>query len=394
MLVDKSTNIFWNMIKNKKDQKMDPDLSASLSKKRGSMFIEQQTGEKENPMKLIEKLPTYTKISILQGLLKEMTSIKERFEDNKKDMLDKIKKNCYDYYKSKIDMKEIFDYCLSNYIENHYNYVLVENTQEQLKDKYEVINEIIMLLRNNNDMMLNIIKICPENFYVQLSDFLVNFFYENTIDSSFNDEELMIMIYLIIEEYILNKMPKEIFNNINGYDYKLFLNGEKNIIHYISKSITRKPDIRNFTCIILSENLLKLEEFNENLTIETKIIEKIINKDKDKNKKTKFKVETIGNKRRGIFVRDSLIKRTLTIGGDSVLNTNKENYNTEISSSINLEGEEIKYRKNSIDIDINDKINLENIKLNSFFYETDVTLEYLNKKLIEFEKISPFSKLI
>ena len=357
MLVDKSTNIFWNMIKNKKEQKMDPDLSASLSKKRGSMFIEQQTGEKENPMKLIEKLPTYTKISILQGLLKEMTSIKERFEDNKKDMLDKIKKNCYDYYKSKIDMKEIFDYCLSNYIENHYNYVLVENTQEQLKDKYEVINEIIMLLRNNNDMMLNIIKICPENFYVQLSDFLVNFFYENTIDSSFNDEELMIMIYLIIEEYILNKMPKEIFNNINGYDYKLFLNGEKNIIHYISKSITRKPDIRNFTCSILSESILKLEGYNDILSIETKIIED--NYIKDQN--TPMHVNTFNSKK-----VPSLDERSTALSLDNSKN---------LSSSF--------LQENSY-FDGDEK--LDNFELNPCFTEDDVTLEYLNEKLLKCSK--------
>ena len=390
MFGDKSKNIFWIMIKNQKENKnkLESNLQIQpIKEKKYSVFLENQSdkfGNKGDLMKIIEKLPTFKKISLLQGLLKEMKSIKERFEDNKNDMLTKISKNCYNYYRSKIGMKKIYDYCKSENPEINLDYILLENTQELLSKNYKIIYDMLFILRDNNDIILNLIKNCPINSYEHLSEFLVNFFYENTIESIFNEEELMVIIYLVIEDLIINKLPKS-FSAVNN-KVDSYIN--KSILSYIFKSITRKADIRNFTCIILSENLLKLEEFNENLTIETKIIEKIINKDKDKNKKTKFKVETIGNKRRGIFVRDSLIKRTLTIGGDSVLNTNKENYNTEISSSINLEGEEIKYRKNSIDIDINDKINLENIKLNSFFYETDVTLEYLNKKLIEFENSS------
>ena len=98
MLVDQSKNIFWKVLNTNKEPNSTPKMPTSaLKKKRGSIFIEQQfnkIGQNEDPIKLIEKLPTYTKISILQGLLKEMTSIKERFEDNKNDMLNKIKINC------------------------------------------------------------------------------------------------------------------------------------------------------------------------------------------------------------------------------------------------------------------------------------------------------------
>ncbi len=244
------------MIKNKKEKKMNQFMAS----KRGSLFIEQQfdqIGANEDPIKLIEQLPTFTKISILQGLLKEMSSIKERFEDNKNDMLEKIKKNCYCYYKNKIGMKEVYDYCKTNAPEQHFNYVLVEETKDKLKDKYKIISEILFLLRNNNDIIMNIIKKCPENSYDQLADFLVNFFYENTIDSSFNEEELIIIIYLIIEEHFLNKLPKVIFtNNIDNKKMKEFLSDS--ILYEIFKSITRKPDVRNFTCTILSLSLIHI----------------------------------------------------------------------------------------------------------------------------------------
>ena len=52
--------------------------------------------------------------------------------------------------------------------------------------------------------MLNIIKNCPENSFDQLTDFLVNFFYENTIDCSFREEELS--YYPTKIPHILKKM--------------------------------------------------------------------------------------------------------------------------------------------------------------------------------------------
>ena len=351
---------------NKKEQKINAELVSSLKKKRGSIFIEQQfnqIGQTEDPIKLIEKLPTYTKISILQGLLKEMTSIKERFEDNKKDLLEKIKNNCIEFYKSKIGMKEIYDYCLSNYTDNHINYILLEDTKNKLQDKYDTIYEIILLLRNNNDLMLNIIKNCPENSYDQLTDFIVNFFYENAIDSSFNEEELMIIIYLIIEENILDKFPKSIFNiNINIKETKNDSYLEENILYHIFRSLTRKPDVRNFTVTVLSEFLLKLEGYNDILSIESKIISNYFIKDKNSQLNQSY---TCGGRKNESFDE-----------GSTALSYE---YSKTLSSSNFSKGEEILNLEE-------EKMNLENIELNPCFSEDDVTLEYLNEKLSEYNQ--------
>ena len=74
-----------------------------------------------------------------------------------------------------------------------------------LVKKNEIIHKIIFLIRNNNDILLNLISNCPKNSFDQFADFLVNFFFNNTIDSSFNEEELIMILYLIIEKYILNE---------------------------------------------------------------------------------------------------------------------------------------------------------------------------------------------
>ena len=229
MLVSQSNNIFWEMIRKQKEQKAmvrEEDLAASTRDKHGSIFIKKQftlIGGNEDPKTLLEKLPTYSKISLLQALLKEMTSIKERFEDNRKDLLEKIGNNCNLIYKNKIGIKEIYDYCKSNSPEQHYNYVLVEDAEEALRDKYNIIYDAIFLLRNSNDIMMNFIQNCPKRSYEQFVDFLVHFFYENTIDSTLNEEELIIIIYLIIEDYFLKTLPDNLFlDNIDDKKIKSF----------------------------------------------------------------------------------------------------------------------------------------------------------------------------
>ena len=142
----------------------------------------------------------------MQILLKEIILIKERFEKNKIIMLERIEKNCKEYYNNQIGMKAIYDYCRSNNPEKYYNYVLVQNNEDKFgKKNYEIIHKIIFLIRNNNDILLNLISNCPKNSFDQFADFLVNFFFNNTIDSSFNEEELIMILYLIIEKYILNE---------------------------------------------------------------------------------------------------------------------------------------------------------------------------------------------
>ena len=381
MFGDKPGNIFWNMIQKENEKKKNKKESSSKNLtfetkgKRGSLFIEQQFnqyGKKEDPMKLIEKLPTYSKISILQGLLKEMTSIKERFEENKNNMLEKIKQNCYNYYKSIIGMKEVYDYCESNSPEKQLNYILVENSKEKLGEKYDIIYKFLFQLRNNNDLMLNIIKNCPPNSYDQLSDFLVNFFYENTQDSSFNEEELMTIIYLIIEDFIYNKLPQNISIVENKNDNYL----NTSILYHMFKSLTRKVDVRNFTCSVLSESLLKLESYKDSFSIEIKIIIDDFMQDQN----SQFNKNLL----------NSISKKGTNPSFDEASTSLSYEYSKtfsapDISNSIILsKGEDI---LNYGDIpDIEEKLDLENIEINSCFTENEVTLNYLKEKLSEYSQ--------
>ena len=397
MFGEKTNYTFWNIIKNKNDNNNLPDNEKQIILGKPS----NQLDVKGDLMKKIEKLPTYIKICLLQGLLKEMKSIKERFEDNKKLLLKKIKNNCYNFYKSKIGMKEIYDYSTTNNPEIHNNYKLIDNPKDKLSHNYDILHNLLFLIRDNNDIMLNLIKKCPTDLFEQLSDFIVNYFYENTIDSSFNEEELIIIVYLILEDLIIKKMPKT-FSEINKNNHSYI---DNSILSHIFRSITRKVDVRHFICIILSESLIKFEGINECLSISSKQLEQNMN---DEIKKTKQKIKhennMINNRRGGIIQQKNLLKRNLTINEgkkpksfistlQDTLNIGGENAKPTSMPLLNIEegekeeeeeGEETEKRQVSIDIE--KTINIEGIELNKFFYDNNVTLEYLNQILAQYDK--------
>ena len=351
-----SGNIFLNVLKN-----FENDSSRHISAKERNRAV-----KFKNPIEYIEKLSTYEKVQILQRLLKEMKSIKERFEENINVMLDRLKNNCKDYYKSQIGMKAIYDYCKSNNPEKYYNYVLVEKNEERFgQKKYDIINKIIFLIRNNNDLLLELIKNCPSNSFDQLADFLVNFLFNNTIDSSFNEEELIIIIYLIIEENILS-VAKESKDEKNIYSKKGF-------IHYLFKYLTRKPDVRSFTYSILSKYIIQFEEYNDSLSIETKILNNI-----NIRRKSIKMLKTELNNRFNSF----------SYNIENSPNLNEISKKFTYSNILNVEGKNIEEILDDSDEDSDLPIeeNNENIEIDQFFKDENVTLEYLKQKLSEYKQ--------
>ena len=224
--------------------------------------------KKEN----LNSLSTIQKILILQNLLKEMTSIKERFIDNKNKMLQKLDSNCYTYFKNKIYMKEIFDYCMSHKPEEHKDYQLIEEPKNYLKGMYQPLYDFFFHMRNENALMLKIIELSDSLTYEDLSDFFVNFLYGNIIQSSFVDEELIVMIYLLLEKLILKTLPEKI--EVNKNIPISFFND--NFISYVFRALTRKIDLRNFLCNILNDFILRMESFSLSLSVDINIVNRFL----------------------------------------------------------------------------------------------------------------------
>ena len=370
------------------------------------------TKEKEQQeLEKIENEPIFEKILKLQNFLKEIASMKIRFEANKDQILNNINKNTYKYYESKVNMKEIYDYCQLDNLDNSIKYTLIPEPipyfEEKGKTLYNDIYNFLFLLRNNNKLMLKFIDKSDKEDYENLSDFLVNFCYEDTINSSFIQEELMLLIYLIFEKNI-RLLPKEISNNDNNLSYDLFRNNQ-NLIYYILRSLSRKADVRNFLISILIDSINNLQGIRKNLSLVIDTNNKNPeNEDTDEksrlnnsfdgsisNKFEKIEVvhrhytimnQNLDNKLRLTSLKnDESINRNQTNKKLDKINENKEetnNKNEMISKNNEIEENVDIF---SIPEDINEE-ELNKIKIDPFFENNNITLTFLQQKLKETNK--------
>ena len=374
----------------------------------------------------IEKLSTFEKILKLQNILKEISSMKIRFETNKDQILENINKNTFNYYKSKIKMKEIYDYCQSNNLENNIIYELIPEPVPYFKEKgsdlYKDIYNFLFLIRNNNKMMIKLIDKCEKEDYENLSDYLVNFCYEDTINSSFIQEELMLLIYLVLEKNIIN-LPNQITNNENSISYNLFRN-EENLVYHILRSLSRKADVRNFLCSILLDSLNNLQGIRNYLSLNSFFSKEKSEKNVEDNNVDNILNKSFDNPNPERFSKIDVVPRHYSISNEKELNklrlssVNSEEVLTKVQTTKNFtnieenknkkeeekkiekeEKEEVKPVKDNNSNDEENKdiftlpenINEEDlgkIEIDSFFENNNVTLNYLQNKIKNIKKIS------
>ena len=338
-------------------------------------------------MEYIESLPTFNKLCLAQSLLKEMYSLKERFEENKNKMIGELEQNCYKYYKNKLYSKEIYDYFESNNLETRNNYKLVNNSK--IFNKYKNIYDFLFFLRNNNSIILEIINKCEPYNYKNLSYFIVHFFYEDTTNCFFVQEELLLFIYLFLENKIMKILPEKLNSSLIKKDNELFnKNTNNNFAYHLFYSLTKKPDVREYLCSSLFDIIKKLEENQLNLSPETSIIRKIIGLKEEENiEKEPLNPEIKKNeieKEKNLDPNDAQIilkdnKELKTAIKDSNSNLKKEIGNDKIIIDPFFKAEDIEYMY------ICDKLNYyENIKEKS--KKDYAMIEYLDILLNEITK--------
>jgi len=407
-----------------KPKKLDSSILDKIEKKgtiNNPMLKRNLIKEKEQQeFEKIEKQPTFDKVLKLQNLLKEIASMKIRFEANKDQMLTKINQNAFKYYENKINMKEIYDYCQSDNFEEYIKYNLIADPfpyfDEKGKDLYKDIYNFFFLIRNNNKLMLRLIEKSDKEDFENLSDFLVNFCYEDIINSSFIQEELMLLIYLILEKKMIN-LPKEILNNDNNISYNLFRNKE-NFVFHILRSLSRKADIRNFLCSILLDGINNLQELRKNLKLDINYEPKnsIINEDNNDNSLNNSFDNTFSEK----FEKLDIIYRHYTIRSKNKKNNarlssqksegaiignqnnnyikhppeNKKEVDKKIENNNIEKPSQIEEDKDIFSIPENiSEEELNKIKIDAFFENNDVTLTYLQNKLKDSKNISRNTKI-
>ena len=348
-----------------------------------------------------ENLTTFQKIIKLQEDLKIISSIKQQFEENRRKMIEKIILGCQNYFKNKISMKKIFDYCTNNEPEKVYEYILLTDKQakESLGNNYNNLFNFFFILRNDNNLMLKLIENFEKENYEDIGDFLVNFCYEDTINNSFIQEEMLILIYLLLEKYIFKI---DINNNNNNLSYEDYYETyiKSNILYPIFIALTRKADVRNYLCNILSDIILYMENLGNILTVDIGNIHDIIRQNEEeknlnksymknriktlKNREMKHYLKNLTNSIKKIEIRDSgLFERKTTI--EKIMQEIGENNEINIIDIDKVQVTNLEKNKiEEINLSINKNINLNEV--DPFFINTDTTQEYLEKKLKEYEE--------
>ena len=344
----------------------------------------------------INSIPTFNKLCLAQNLLKEMYSLKERFEENKEKMIGKISLNCYKFYKNKLYSKEVYDYFDSNNLEERNNYKLLVNPKFLQEKKYKCIYDFLFILRNNNMLTMKIINKCNPEYYKDLSYFIIHFFYEDTTNCSFFREEQLLFIYLLLEDKIINKLPLKLNSSIVKKDSDLY-NKEINnsFLYHLFNSLSRKSDIRNYLCSVFTDSIQKLEEIRDTLSTEPNIIlkrfeqlsskndsnENIINLNPNKNLIDE-NIFLKNNKRLKEAIRYSIIgvKKRISVSGSIPSGEKKISENNDVKTL--LEKEEKKL----------ENISTDKIKIDSFFNNEDISYMYICEQLNFYENIKEKSK--
>ena len=229
---------------------------------------------KHNELTKINSLNTFNKIILLQNLLNNLTSVKNRFEGIYQKTINKIQTQSFNYFKYKIYMKEIFDYCLNNNPEQQVDYELIKEPEKYIdKFLYKSIYDFLFLIRNNNNILLNMINYFDKYIFSEISDFFINFFYENTIKSSFVQEELELFIFLLLEDVNIKKIPNDIIPNYNNL-YIYYVN--ESFLFHVFKALTRKIDVRNYIYRILNDIIIKMENYRNPLDINIHIVNRFL----------------------------------------------------------------------------------------------------------------------
>ena len=199
----------------------------------------------------IDPNSSFNKLRKLQMTLKEEVALTDIFFENRDDLLKKIESNCLDYYRERISIQEIYDHNEGERKKEseikHIKYEVSEKPQAELPQCYDPLYKLMFYFRNSNDLTLKLIENCPneKDLYEILANFICNYYYVNIFSSTFLNENLLTLIYLLLEKEIdqLSNEKSSFFS---------FLDQSKSFTAVLLKHLARRDEVKTYL-----ENVLK-----------------------------------------------------------------------------------------------------------------------------------------
>ena len=176
----------------------------------------------------------------LKSLLQIKTSLESSVNTLRNETLEQFSSKIHKIYKNKIIIKQITQNNSKIFLTGNKDFTVKKiNILEGVNNisYYEDISNILFELRYNNNLMLHFIDSLTENEHNIMIPFLCHFFYENFYMESTEQEEMLYIIYLLLEKEIdkLNTpsinsflddsfISKFLYELSNRYEIKCYIN--------------------------------------------------------------------------------------------------------------------------------------------------------------------------
>ena len=240
--------------------------------------------------KLVEE--TIQKWLFLQKNIKEEITLEEIILKQQEDDFNKLKTYFKNFYELKIKSRKAYEDILNlkligdnnNKTEELSEYYIEEKIDTVLLQLLTPITNLLFIFRNNSDYIIKLISLIDESQdepeqIESLVELFCNQFYDNILIPNPEQEELLILIYKLLE--------KEIYS-MNSASIDEFMHDNTFLGKFIS-SFIKKQELNNFLSILLNPMITSIENksnddcLNMSLFAIQKFIRKDINKIENRN---------------------------------------------------------------------------------------------------------------
>ena len=213
-----------------------------------NIFKTEEESEKENPDS------SFYKLKKLQMALKEEVALNDIYFENRDNLLKKIENNCYEYFKRRMSIQEIYDHgtqflTTQDKSAKKITYIVSDKPQNELPQCYDPLYKLLFYFRESNELTMKLISHCPKDNFDQLANFICNYFYVNIFSSTFLNENLLTLIYLLLD--------KEVDKLISENSVVLFLDPAQSFIASTLRCLSRKDEVKIYLEKILKNLLTK-----------------------------------------------------------------------------------------------------------------------------------------
>ena len=224
---------------------------------------------------------TFNKLKNLQTLLKKESALKGLYAETGKNTQKDIEILCKEIYSKKIEVLNVLKNESS--INNEIHYQLIVNNKEYLKDLNLYIPKLLAYLWENPSLIAKLlINSEIDDVKTFLAPLICNNFYENILSPNYIEDQLLYVIYILLEDEIdklkdLSETNKFLNNTVCGY---------------LLSELIEKKDIKAFFKIIIKDiiEIMELSHGDIKLVFDASSLEKnIIQRKKTISKLSKAK---------------------------------------------------------------------------------------------------------